>query len=51
MIIVTGDRGFIGSELKQYLVNQGYEVHGLDWATRGNTYQPCRMDISYGCNQ
>ena len=38
MIIVTGDRGFIGSELKQYLVNQGYEVHGLDWVTRGNTY-------------
>ena len=38
MIIVTGDRGFIGSELKQYLINKGYEVHGLDWATRGNTY-------------
>jgi ADP-L-glycero-D-manno-heptose 6-epimerase len=38
MIIVTGDRGFIGSELKQYLIDQGHEVHGLDWATRGNTY-------------
>ena len=38
MIIVTGDRGFIGSELKQYLEQAGYRVHGLDWATRGKTY-------------
>ena len=38
MILVTGDRGFIGSELKQYLIDQGHDVHGLDWDTRGNTY-------------
>lgn len=38
MILVTGDRGFIGSELKQYLLDQGHDVHGLDWDTRGNTY-------------
>ena len=38
MIIVTGDRGFIGSELKQYLLAQGHDVHGLDWETRGRTY-------------
>jgi ADP-L-glycero-D-manno-heptose 6-epimerase len=38
MIIVTGDRGFIGSELKQYLTAQGHDVHGLDWHTRGRTY-------------
>jgi ADP-L-glycero-D-manno-heptose 6-epimerase len=38
MILVTGDRGFIGSELKQYLMDQGHDVHGLDWDTRGNTY-------------
>ena len=38
MIIVTGDRGFIGSELKQYLTAHGYDVHGLDWDTRGKTY-------------
>ena len=38
MILVTGDRGFIGSELKQYLTAQGHDVHGLDWDTRGNTY-------------
>ena len=38
MILVTGDRGFIGSELKQYLTVQGHDVHGLDWDTRGKTY-------------
>jgi ADP-L-glycero-D-manno-heptose 6-epimerase len=38
MILVTGDRGFIGSELKQYLTAQGHDVHGLDWDTRGRTY-------------
>ncbi len=38
MILVTGDRGFIGSELKQYLLDQGHDVHGLDWDTRGRTY-------------
>ena len=29
MVIVTGDRGFIGSELKQYLINKGYTVHSI----------------------
>jgi ADP-L-glycero-D-manno-heptose 6-epimerase len=38
MIIVTGDRGFIGSELKQYLVDRGHKVHSLDWADRGRTW-------------
>lgn len=38
MIIVTGDRGFIGSELKQYLVDHGHKVHSLDWADRGKTW-------------
>ena len=38
MIIVTGDRGFIGSELKQYLVDRGHKVHSLDWADRGKTW-------------
>ena len=38
MILVTGDRGFIGSELKQYLIDQGQDVYGLDWDTRGRTY-------------
>jgi ADP-L-glycero-D-manno-heptose 6-epimerase len=38
MILVTGDRGFIGSELKQHLIDQGHDVHGLDWDTRGQTY-------------
>ena len=38
MIIVTGDRGFIGSELKQHLVDSGYKVHSLDWADRGKTW-------------
>ena len=38
MIIVTGDRGFIGSELKQYLVAQGKTVHSMDWADRGKTW-------------
>jgi len=40
MILVTGDRGFIGSELKQYLVDHGHKVHSLDWADRGKTYTP-----------
>jgi ADP-L-glycero-D-manno-heptose 6-epimerase len=38
MIIVTGDRGFIGSELKQHLVDRGHKVHSLDWADRGRTW-------------
>ena len=38
MIIVTGDRGFIGSELTQYLVHRGYTVHSMDWADRGKTW-------------
>jgi ADP-L-glycero-D-manno-heptose 6-epimerase len=38
MIIVTGDRGFIGSELKQRLVEHGHKVHSLDWADRGKTW-------------
>ena len=38
MILVTGDRGFIGSELKHYLIDQGHDVHGLDWDTRHHTY-------------
>lgn len=38
MIIVTGDRGFIGSELKEQLQAQGHRVHGIDWQTRGHTW-------------
>jgi ADP-L-glycero-D-manno-heptose 6-epimerase len=38
MIIVTGDRGFIGSELKQQLTLNGYTVHGIDWETMGHTW-------------
>jgi ADP-L-glycero-D-manno-heptose 6-epimerase len=38
MIVVTGDRGFIGSELKQHLVAAGHKVHSLDWADRGKTW-------------
>jgi len=38
MIIVTGDRGFIGSELKQYLVDRGHKVYSMDWADRGRTW-------------
>jgi ADP-L-glycero-D-manno-heptose 6-epimerase len=38
MIVVTGDRGFIGSELKAHLVAQGKTVHSLDWADRGKTW-------------
>jgi ADP-L-glycero-D-manno-heptose 6-epimerase len=38
MIIVTGDRGFIGSELKQQLEAKGYTVHGIDWDDRGRTW-------------
>jgi len=38
MIIVTGDRGFIGSELKKHLIDQGHTVHSLDWADRGKTW-------------
>ena len=38
MIIVTGDRGFIGSELKQHLVEHGHKIHSLDWADRGRTW-------------
>ena len=38
MIIVTGDRGFIGSELKQQLILNGYTVHGIDWETMGHTW-------------
>ena len=38
MVIVTGDRGFIGSELKKHLEANGYRVHSLDWADRGETW-------------
>ena len=38
MIIVTGNRGFIGSELTAYLESQGKKVHAMDWADRGKTY-------------
>jgi ADP-L-glycero-D-manno-heptose 6-epimerase len=38
MIIVTGNRGFIASELIAYLESQGKTVHGLDWDDRGKTY-------------
>ena len=38
MIIVTGDRGFVGSELKQHLVDHGHKVHSMDWADRGKTW-------------
>jgi ADP-L-glycero-D-manno-heptose 6-epimerase len=38
MIIVTGDRGFIGSELKEQLQAKGYTVHGIDWETMGHTW-------------
>ena len=38
MVIVTGDRGFIGSELKQHLVDHGYKIHSMDWADRGKTW-------------
>lgn len=38
MIIVTGDRGFIGSELKEQLQAKGYTVHGIDWQTMGHTW-------------
>lgn len=38
MIIVTGDRGFIGSELKGHLLASGHKVHSLDWADRGKTW-------------
>lgn len=38
MIIITGDRGLIGSELKARLLAQGKRVHSLDWADRGKTW-------------
>ena len=38
MIIVTGDRGFIGSELKEQLEAKGFRVHGIDWQSMGNTW-------------
>ena len=38
MIIVTGDRGFIGSELKEQLQAAGKKVHGIDWETMGKTW-------------
>lgn len=38
MVIVTGNRGFIGSELIEQLLAQGFKVHALDWADRGKTY-------------
>lgn len=38
MIIITGDRGFIGSELKEQLIALGKTVHSLDWADRGKTW-------------
>lgn len=36
-ILITGNLGFIGSHLQEYLENKGYEVVGLDngrWSTR-----------------
>jgi ADP-L-glycero-D-manno-heptose 6-epimerase len=38
MVIITGDRGLIGSELKARLLSQGVQVHSLDWNDRGKTY-------------
>jgi len=38
MVIITGDRGFIASELKEQLQAQGIKVHSLDWADRGKTW-------------
>jgi ADP-L-glycero-D-manno-heptose 6-epimerase len=38
MVIITGDRGLIGSELKARLLAQGTKVHSLDWNDRGKTY-------------
>lgn len=38
MVIITGDKGFIGSELKTHLLEQGVKVHSLDWHDRGRTY-------------
>lgn len=38
MVIITGDRGFIASELKQHLLDSGVKVHSMDWADRGKTY-------------
>jgi ADP-L-glycero-D-manno-heptose 6-epimerase len=38
MILITGDRGFIGSELKRYFEVNGKKVHGIDWADRGKTW-------------
>jgi ADP-L-glycero-D-manno-heptose 6-epimerase len=38
MIIVTGSRGFIGSELIEYLQSQGKSVHAMDWDDRGRTW-------------
>lgn len=38
MIIVTGNRGFIGSELVTQLEAKGYSVHCIDWADRGKTW-------------
>lgn len=40
MVIITGDRGLIGSELKARLLSQGIKVHSLDWNDRGKTYTP-----------
>ncbi len=38
MIVVTGNRGFIASELIEYLEAQGKTVHALDWDDRGKTW-------------
>ena len=38
MIVITGDRGLIGSELKARLLALGKKVHSLDWADRGKTW-------------
>ena len=38
MIIVTGHRGFIGSELKSRLESAGKKVHGIEWSERGKTW-------------
>ena len=29
-IVVTGNAGFMGSHLVDYLINLGHEVHGID---------------------
>lgn len=40
MLVITGDKGFIGSELKAQLEAQGHCVHAIDWMDRGKTWTP-----------